>query len=87
MCFPYDARPPIPAIAGAAIDTEDITLTSGDGTRFSAFAARAETPSSVGVVVLPDLRGLFPFYEELAMRLAETGTNSVAIRPRWTPPA
>ena len=26
MCFPFDAVPPIPAIAGAAIDTEDVTV-------------------------------------------------------------
>ena len=31
------------------------------------------------MVVLPDVRGLFRFYEELAMRFAETGINSVAI--------
>lgn len=79
MCFPYDAVPPIPAIAGAAIDTEDMILTSADGTRFAAFAARAEQPSTVGIVVLPDVRGLFRFYEELAMRFAETSINSVAI--------
>ena len=78
MCFPYDALPPIPAIAGAAIDTEDLTLKSADGTQFAAFAARSETPSTVGMVVMPDVRGLFRFYEELAMRFAETGINSVA---------
>ena len=79
MCFPFDAVPPIPAIAGAAIDTEDVTLKSADGTPFAAFATRAEKPSTVGMVVLPDVRGLFRFYEELAMRFAETGINSVAI--------
>lgn len=78
MCFPYDALPPIPAIAGAAIDTEDLTLKSADGTQFAAFAARSEKPSTVGMVVLPDVRGLFRFYEELAMRFAEAGINSVA---------
>jgi len=79
MCFPFDAHPPIPAIAGAAIDTEDLTLTSSDGTKFAAFVARTEKPSKVGMVVLPDVRGLFRFYEELAMRFAEAGINSVAI--------
>jgi carboxymethylenebutenolidase len=29
------------------------------------------------MVVLPDVRGLFPFYEELALRYAEEGINSV----------
>ena len=79
MCVPHDAHPPIPAIAGAAIDTEDIELQAADGTRFAAFAARAEKPNGAGVVVLPDVRGLFTFYEELAMRFAEQGLNAVTI--------
>ncbi len=79
MCFPLDARPPIPAIAGAAIDSEDLTLTASDGTKLAAFAARADRPSGAGIVVLPDVRGLFRFYEELALRFAEEGINAVAI--------
>jgi carboxymethylenebutenolidase len=78
MCFPHDALPPIKPIAGAAIDTEDLVLTSKDGTKFAAFVARAENPSGAGIVILPDVRGLFRFYEELAMRFAEEGINAVA---------
>ena len=78
MCFPYDAHPPIRPIAGAAVDSEDLVLTSKDGTKFAAFVARAENPSGAGMVVLPDVRGLFPFYEELALRFAEEGITSVA---------
>jgi carboxymethylenebutenolidase len=79
MCVPHDAHPPIPAIAGAAIDTEDLVLKAADGTEFAAFAARAESPNGKGVVVMPDVRGLFTFYEELAMRFAEQGINAVTI--------
>jgi carboxymethylenebutenolidase len=79
MCVPHDAHPPIPAISGAAIDTEDLTLTAADGTKFAAFAARSEAPARIGVVVMPDVRGLFTFYEELAMRFAEQGMNAVTI--------
>lgn len=79
MCFPVDAHPPIPAIAGAAVDSEDLTLKAGDGTEFAAFAARAEKPNGAGMVVLPDVRGLFRFYEELTLRFAEQGINAVAI--------
>ncbi len=79
MCFPFDAEPPIPPIAGAAIDTRDLTLQSADGSRFAAFAAHGGAPGSPGVVVLPDVRGLFHFYEELAVRFAEQGMDSVAI--------
>jgi carboxymethylenebutenolidase len=77
MCFPYDAHPPIRPIAGAAVDTEDLVLESKDGTKFAAFVARAANPSGAGMVVLPDVRGLFPFYEEMAMRFAEEGINAV----------
>jgi carboxymethylenebutenolidase len=79
MCHPYAADPPIPAMAGAAVDSRDVTLTSQDGTPFAAFLARAATPSAPGVVVLPDVRGLFRFYQELALRFAEEGVAAVAI--------
>lgn len=79
MCVPHDAHPPIPAIAGAAVDSEDVVLQAADGNRFAAFAARAESPNGAGVVVLPDVRGLFTFYEELALRFAEVGLNAVTI--------
>jgi carboxymethylenebutenolidase len=36
-------------------------------------AQPAEEPHPVGVVVLPDVRGVAPFYEELCLRLAEAG--------------
>ncbi|MCW2951570.1 MAG: dienelactone hydrolase family protein [Conexibacter sp.] len=81
MCFDHDSRPPVPQIAGAAISHERLTLTCADGTPFAAFAATPDGASSadVGVVVLPDVRGLYRFYEELALRFAERGMQSIAI--------
>jgi carboxymethylenebutenolidase len=79
MCHELDSLPPIAPIAGAAVDTEDLVLTAADGNRFAAFAARSAAPSGAGIVVLPDVRGLYRFYEELAMRFAEEGVNAVAI--------
>jgi len=79
MCHAFDALPPIAPLAGAAVDTEDLTLTSADATPFAAFLARAGRPGGAGMVVLPDVRGLFRFYEELALRFAEQGISSVAI--------
>ncbi len=79
MCFELNSEPPIPRIAGAAVDSEDLTLTASDGTDFAAFVARGGAAGSPAVVVLPDVRGLFHFYEELALRFAEAGFDSVAI--------
>src|SRR6202007_2858762 len=45
---------------------------------FAAFAALPDEPSDAGVVILPDVRGLYHFYEELALRFAERGYPSVA---------
>jgi carboxymethylenebutenolidase len=79
MCFDTDARPPLPPIRGGAIDARDLTLTAADGTHVAAHAARAETPTGAGIVILPDVRGLHPYYEELAHRFAEAGVHAVAI--------
>jgi carboxymethylenebutenolidase len=81
MCFPVDAIvPELPAgfqvMAGGAAG-EHHTLTSADGTEFSTYLARAEGPT--GVVVLPDVRGLFRFYEQLAERFAEAGHAAIAL--------
>ena len=79
MCFDPDARPPITPIAGGATDARELVLTSADGTRFAAYAARATRPSGAGMVVLPDVRGLHRYYEELALRFAEADVDAVAI--------
>lgn len=79
MCFDADARPPLPPIAGSAVDADDLQLTSADGSPFAAYAARAGAPSGVGVVVIPDVRGLHTYYEELVLRLAEAGADAVAV--------
>ena len=78
MCFELDSVPPIPAIRGAAVSHEDIVLEARDGNSFAAFAATPDEPGEVGVVILPDVRGLYRFYEELALRFAERGIAAVA---------
>ncbi|MGH2465836.1 MAG: dienelactone hydrolase family protein [Candidatus Limnocylindrales bacterium] len=79
MCFDLDSHPPIVPIAGGALDHEDLTLRAADGTAFAAFRARAARPSGAGVLILPDVRGLYSFYEELALRFAEAGIDALAI--------
>jgi carboxymethylenebutenolidase len=79
MCFEFDSVPPVPVIAGAAVSHEDLELEAADGVSFAAFHATPDEPTGVGVVVLPDVRGLYRFYEELALRFAERGYGAVAI--------
>jgi carboxymethylenebutenolidase len=78
MCFDRDSLPPIPPLSGAAVSHDDLVLESADGNRFAAFAAAPEEPTATGVVILPDVRGLYRFYEELALRFAERGYAAVA---------
>ena len=79
MCFELDSLPPVPRISGAAVSHDDLALEAADWNRFAAFAAAPDEPSGAGVVVLPDVRGLYRFYEELALRFAERGIAAVAI--------
>ena len=79
MCFDLDSRPPIAPIAGGALDSAELVLESADGNRLKAFRARATEANGAGIVILPDVRGLHPYYEELAMRFAENGVDAVAI--------
>jgi carboxymethylenebutenolidase len=78
MCFDVDSAPPIARIAGAAVSHDDLTLTAADGNVFAAFLAMPEEDAATGVVVLPDVRGLYRFYEELALRFAERGHPAIA---------
>jgi carboxymethylenebutenolidase len=78
MCFDSDSVPPIPVLSGAAVSHDDLVLNASDGNQFAAFRAVPEEPASAGVVILPDVRGLYRFYEELALRFAERGYAAVA---------
>ena len=79
MCFELDSLPPVPRIAGAAVSHDDLELEAADGNRFAAFEATPDDPNGIGVVILPDVRGLYRFYEELALRFAERGYHALAI--------
>jgi len=86
MCFEFDALPPrvpesrvIPALAGGA-GAEMLALNCTDGAKFS--AALAECPEPVGgpgIIVLPDVRGLYRFYVDLAERFVTAGYHAIAI--------
>jgi carboxymethylenebutenolidase len=82
MCFDVDSHPPSPpsdlVIAGGAA-AEALELTSADGTQFSAALAQSAHSRGCGVVILPDVRGLYRFYTELAERFAEAGHHAIVI--------
>jgi carboxymethylenebutenolidase len=79
MCFDLDSEPPIPTISGASVAHDDLVLEAADGNRFSAFLATPDGTAATGVVILPDVRGLYRFYEEVALRFAERGYAALAI--------
>src|SRR5215207_6657791 len=79
MCYDRDSHPPIEPISGASVDAESITIRSGAGAEYRAYIARPAQATGAGIVILPDVRGLHPFFEELAMRYAERGITALAI--------
>jgi carboxymethylenebutenolidase len=79
MCFDTDSAPPVAPVAGASVSHDHLTLRAADGNELSAFLATPEEPTATGVVILPDVRGLYRFYEELALRLAENGHMALAL--------
>ena len=78
MCYGNAALPPEHGIAGGVASEADLVLTSADGTWFSAHLARPAKPSGIGMVVMPDVRGLHSFYCALTRSFAEAGVEAVA---------
>ncbi|MEV0384255.1 dienelactone hydrolase family protein [Nonomuraea sp. NPDC050643] len=58
---------------------EQIELTAADGNRLLAYRAEPAEPNGRGMVILPDVRGLHPYYRDLAVRFAEAGFRTIAI--------
>lgn len=81
MCFSLNAEPPVPPVSGGSARGEELVLNSVDGTAFSAFAGHVNSVTSAAssVVILPDVRGLFRFYRDLALQFANAGVEAVAI--------
>ena len=81
MCHDDDSRAPAPPVRGEVARPGGVTLTSADGTAFAAYEAipAQPQPGGPGIVLLPDVRGLHPYYRDLAVRFAEAGLPTVAI--------
>lgn len=78
MCHSDESRPPAPPISGVVGARGELTLTASDGNVFDAYEAHPSQPSTRGVVILPDIRGLHGYYKDLAARFAEAGFHAVA---------
>jgi carboxymethylenebutenolidase len=79
MCFADGSLAPAAPGAGRAGPQRPLTLTASDGNVLLAHECRADGPAQVGVVVMPDVRGLHAYYRDLTVRLAELGWDAVAI--------
>jgi carboxymethylenebutenolidase len=79
MCFDRNASPPILAGEHPVERSESLALESADGTRFGAFEAVPDGAAGATVLVLPDVRGLHPYYEGLACRFAQHGLRALAV--------
>ncbi|MER7869693.1 dienelactone hydrolase family protein [Streptomyces cellulosae] len=79
MCFDEDAIPPVPQVPDAAVESRYLELTAADGNTFAAFTAAPAGGTRTAIVILPDVRGLYGFYTELAKRFAENGVRALVI--------
>lgn len=79
MCHSNDSRPPAATISGGVAEHGGREITSADGTIFSAYEARPRTPLGLNVVILPDVRGVHPYYQQLSRTFAEAGFHALAI--------
>jgi carboxymethylenebutenolidase len=77
MCFETTARPPEPPRTGFLGGHERRTLRSD--AEFAATLATTTRDHAPGVVILPDIRGLHPYYEALAVAFADAGAHALAI--------
>lgn len=79
MCHSHDSRPPAPPEPGEVTEPGAVTLRSADGSPLLAHVARPAGRSRGRIVILPDVRGLHPYYRDLTVRVAEAGFDAIAI--------
>jgi carboxymethylenebutenolidase len=81
VCFSSDQHPPLPPRSSDVGDHGPTVLTAADGTRLAAYDAVPVTRRGASLVLLPDIRGLHPYYTDLAIAFAQAGIDTVAIDP------
>jgi carboxymethylenebutenolidase len=75
VCFAPGSLPPAPPGGAVPIRSTRVAVGAGIGRHVAAAAG----PSPAAAIVLPDGRGLHPYYERLAEQLAGAGVDTVAI--------
>ena len=81
VCFSTDQHPPLPPRSSDVGDHGPTVLTADDGTRLAAYDAVPVTRRGASLVLLPDIRGMHPYYTDLAIAFAQAGIDTVAIDP------
>jgi carboxymethylenebutenolidase len=78
MCHDDDALPPQPPDPGPVARHGHLELQADDGNVFAAYEAVPETVRRGNLILLPDRRGLHPFYFRLTQAFAAAGFHTVA---------
>jgi len=81
VCFSSDQHPPLPPRFSDVGDHGPTVLKAADGTRLAAYDAVPVTRRGASLVLLPDIRGMHPYYTDLAIAFAQAGIDTVAIDP------
>ena len=81
MCFTTDQRPPDPPRSSDVADHGRLDLTAADGNSFAAYDAVPVIRRGASLVLLPDIRGMHPYYTDLALSFAHAGVDVVALDP------
>jgi carboxymethylenebutenolidase len=78
MCHDDDSQPPQPPSPGPVREHGPLELEAADGNRFTAYEAIPEKAWRGNLILLPDRRGLHPFYYRLSQGFAAAGFHTVA---------
>ncbi len=81
MCFSNDQHPPLPPRSSEVGGHGPTELVAEDGNVFSAYDATPVTRRGASLVLLPDIRGMHPYYTDLALAFATAGIDTVAVDP------
>lgn len=79
MCHDVESRPPQLENPAALARSGLIELTGDRGTSFAAWEAVPKQNDGVKIIILPDVRGIHPYYAALAERFAQSGHAAVVV--------